>query len=217
MIAGTSPTRGERVLSKLGQRLTYANLMSTVAVFIALGGSSYAAVRLSANSVHSRQIAAGAVKSSEIARSAVESSEVRNGSLKGVDFARLPVGQRGDKGTVGARGSRGPQGERGATGPHGPAGADAATNLLVRKAVPVDVAAGSSITLDAQCNPGERAVSGGVSLQPTASASFTQVTSSHPLPNTAGSTPTAWSVGVHNQAANPGSVLFQPYAVCISP
>ena len=44
-VVRTRPTvEGDRVLNKLRQRLTYANVMSTLAVFIALGGSSYAAV-----------------------------------------------------------------------------------------------------------------------------------------------------------------------------
>ena len=43
------------------------------------------------------------------------------------------------------------------------------------------------------------------------------VTASYPSPSTEGSTPTAWTVGVRNQAANPASIQFQSYAVCISP
>ncbi len=39
--------KGDRVLDKLRRRLTYANVMSTLAVFIALGGSSYAAWTIS--------------------------------------------------------------------------------------------------------------------------------------------------------------------------
>ena len=46
------------------RHLTYANVMATVAVFIALGGSSYAAVTLSRNSVGSTQIRKGAVGAS---------------------------------------------------------------------------------------------------------------------------------------------------------
>jgi hypothetical protein len=202
------------VVSSFKQHLTYANIMATLAVFIALGGSSYAAVRLSANSVGSRQISRNAVKSSEIARSAVESSEVRNGSLRSVDFARIPAGPRGEKGAAGARGSRGPQGERGATGPRG---TDGATNLRVRLGSSADVAAAGAMTLQAFCNLGERAVSGGVSFQPPEAATFAQVTSSYPGPNAEGDTPTSWSVGVHNLPANTANILFQSYAVCVSP
>ena len=42
-----SPSEGDRVRTRLRQRLTYANVMSTLAVFIALGGSSYAALTIS--------------------------------------------------------------------------------------------------------------------------------------------------------------------------
>lgn len=205
------------MFSRLRRHLTYANVMATVALFIALGGSSYAAVRLSANSVGSRQIKRDAVKESEIAKSAVESEEVRNGSLRAVDFARLPVGARGEKGAVGARGPKGPQGDRGATGARGPAGADAATSLVVRLAPATDVAAGNSTTIIAHCNPGERAVSGGVSFQPPEAAPFVQVTGSYPDPTTDGSTPTSWNVSVANQTANTGSVQFIGSVLCIAP
>jgi hypothetical protein len=205
------------VVSKIKRHLTYANVMATLALFIALGGSSYAAVRLSANSVGSRQIKRDAVKESEIAKSAVESAEVRNGSLRSVDFARMPLGAKGEKGALGPRGLKGVQGDRGPTGPHGPAGADAATSLMVHLAPAVDVAAGGSTTINAPCNPGERAVGGGVSFQPPEAAQYVQVTGSYPGPNTEGSTPTSWSSSVTNQVANTTSVQFTGYALCISP
>ena len=44
------------MLAKLRSRLTYANVMSTLAVFIALGGSSYAAVTISGSSIQNRSI-----------------------------------------------------------------------------------------------------------------------------------------------------------------
>ena len=48
---------GDRVLDRIRRRLTYANVMSTLAVFIALGGSSYAAFTISGNSIKNRTIA----------------------------------------------------------------------------------------------------------------------------------------------------------------
>jgi len=42
-------------------RLTYANVVATLALFLALGGASYAAIVLPANSVGPRQLQAGAV------------------------------------------------------------------------------------------------------------------------------------------------------------
>lgn len=58
-----------------------------LALFVALGGTSVAAVQLSRNSVKSRHIASGQVKTSDIGRSAVTSAKVRNNSLRVIDFA----------------------------------------------------------------------------------------------------------------------------------
>jgi hypothetical protein len=41
----------------LMRRLTYANVVATLALFVALGGASYAAIQLSANSVGTTQLA----------------------------------------------------------------------------------------------------------------------------------------------------------------
>ena len=41
--------------------MRYANITSSLALFIALGGTGYAALKLPKNSVHAKQIAAGAV------------------------------------------------------------------------------------------------------------------------------------------------------------
>jgi hypothetical protein len=46
-----------RRLVEIRSRLTYANVLATVALFIALGGASYAAVALPTNSVGTRQLA----------------------------------------------------------------------------------------------------------------------------------------------------------------
>src|SRR3954454_10396743 len=67
--------------ARLPGGLTYANSMSTLAVFIALGGGAYAAARLPHNSVGAQQIRANAVGASEIRASAVRSSELHDGSV----------------------------------------------------------------------------------------------------------------------------------------
>lgn len=77
--------------------MRYANVTSSLALFVALGGTGYAALKLPKNSVHAKQIAAGAVRS----------AEVRNHSLKPVDFATLPQGPKGDRGDPGAPGAPG--------------------------------------------------------------------------------------------------------------
>jgi hypothetical protein len=97
------------------RKLSYANVMSTLGVFIALGGVSYAAVELPKDSVGSKQLKADAVKS----------KKVLDGSLLAADFAagQLPAGARGPAGPEGPEGRRGPAGAQGLVGPKGESGA----------------------------------------------------------------------------------------------
>jgi len=71
------------VLRKLRQRLTYANVMSTLAVFIALGGSSYAALTISGASITNRSIPAKKLK-----HNTLTGKEVRESRLRRVPRAR---------------------------------------------------------------------------------------------------------------------------------
>jgi hypothetical protein len=72
----------EPMYMKLRQRLTYANVMSTVAVFIALGGSSYAAFTISGRDIRNRSIPAKKIK-----RNSITGKEVREARLN-VPWAR---------------------------------------------------------------------------------------------------------------------------------
>jgi hypothetical protein len=87
-------------------KLTFANVMSSIAVFMALGGVSWAATTLPKNSVGAAQIQHGAVTSRHVA----------DGDLTEADFAS------GLTGAPGARGAAGPAGPKGATGDTGPVG-----------------------------------------------------------------------------------------------
>jgi trimeric autotransporter adhesin len=91
------------MLGRVREGLSYANVMATIAVFIALGGSSYAAVNLKKNSVRATNIAKGAVTSPKIAKNAVTSAKVKDGSLLSQDFkpGQLLVGPKGDTGPSG--------------------------------------------------------------------------------------------------------------------
>jgi Collagen triple helix repeat (20 copies) len=90
---------------------SYSNVVATIAVFVALGGSSYAAV-------------------TQIAKNSVSTSQVRDRTLLARDFKRGqlkagPVGPTGPAGPAGAAGPEGPAGAvgpKGAVGPVGPAG-----------------------------------------------------------------------------------------------
>jgi hypothetical protein len=69
-------SKGERVRTQLHRRLTYANVMSTLALFVALGGSSYAAFKISGKSIENRSIAAKKVK-----RDSLTNREIRESRL----------------------------------------------------------------------------------------------------------------------------------------
>ena len=91
----------------LRTRLTYANVMATVAVFIALGGSSYAALKPPK----------GSVGPAQLRKNAVTSPKVKPGSLLVSDFRRSQRSR-----LRGPQGSAGQQGPAGAPGPPGAAG-----------------------------------------------------------------------------------------------
>jgi hypothetical protein len=69
------------VFSWIRARVTYANTTSTLALFVALGGTSYA-------------IATGAIGSREIKNNSVRSKDVRNGTILGKDVRREALGGR---------------------------------------------------------------------------------------------------------------------------
>ncbi|MFL5894382.1 MAG: hypothetical protein ACJ76Z_04630 [Thermoleophilaceae bacterium] len=75
------------------RRLTFANVISFVALFVALSAGSYAAITLPANSVGSKQLKAKAVIGKKIAANAVDSSKVKNGSLTGADINLSALGK----------------------------------------------------------------------------------------------------------------------------
>ena len=61
-------------------RLTYANVMATVALFVAIGGGAYAA-GLARNSVGSKQIKDGKVKSVDIADDSLTGADINESKL----------------------------------------------------------------------------------------------------------------------------------------
>jgi hypothetical protein len=68
-------------MRKLRRHLSYANVMSSIAVFVVLGGGAYAAATLPKNSVGSKQIRANAVTSSKVKDGSLLSSDFKPGQL----------------------------------------------------------------------------------------------------------------------------------------
>jgi hypothetical protein len=208
----------------------YADVVATMALFLALGGGAYAAVNLPADSVGAKQIK----------RDAVSSKEVKDGSLIEQDFklGHVPKGPKGDVGQTGgpghpgdkgANGDLGPKGDPGTTGDRGPKGdtglkgatgapGQGVATIVVRYGTTVTVPSSGPIVKDsfASCNAGERATGGGAKLTdnpadpPPAGGSATwdtytvesgPTTAAGNAVPAAGATPTGWHVGVHNASA----------------
>ncbi|HWM63358.1 MAG TPA: hypothetical protein VNP96_05135 [Solirubrobacterales bacterium] len=73
-------------------RLTYANVVATMALFLALGGGAvWAAEQIGKNAVKSKNIAANAVKSQDIARNAVKGRNLASNAVKTRSLAKNAV------------------------------------------------------------------------------------------------------------------------------
>jgi hypothetical protein len=70
-------------VKQIRKRLTYANVMSSIAVFLVLGGATALAAGLAKNSVGSKQLKKNAVTSAKIKNNAVTTSKIKNGAITG--------------------------------------------------------------------------------------------------------------------------------------
>src|ERR1700712_3279039 len=97
-------------MKKLTAGLTYANLVSTLCLFLLLGGgAAFAASQLPKNSVGAKQIKRGAITPAKLAKATERAIAA-----------------------IAGPGPAGPRGATGATGQQGPAGAPGATRVVVR-------------------------------------------------------------------------------------
>jgi hypothetical protein len=112
--------QGSGFRGQLRKRLTYANVMATIAVFLCLGGATaVAAGTLGKNTVGPRQLKAKAVTTGKLADNAVDGAKVANGSLTGADINVGALGtvptasvaaRAGEAGTVGGHAAACPAG-----------------------------------------------------------------------------------------------------------
>ena len=70
-------------MKQIRKRLTYANVMSSLAVFLVLGGATAFAAGLAKNSVGSKQIKKNAVTAAKIKKNAVSGAKIKNGAVDG--------------------------------------------------------------------------------------------------------------------------------------
>jgi hypothetical protein len=149
-------------LSPILRRLSFANVTSALALFVAVGGTSYAAATLPANSVGSKQIRDRAVTVAKLDAN-----------------ARAALLRAGAPGPQGPQGVQGPQGPKGDAGPTGPAvigdGSITAAKLadgsvneeklgLTTAVSTTGVQNTGSWTTAAHCPPGKSIISGAVEV-----------------------------------------------------
>jgi hypothetical protein len=178
----------------LRPRLTYANVMATVALFIALGGGAYAATALPANSVGSKQLKKSAVVSGKIKNNAINRSKVLDNSLTGADIkessvAKVPLATVADTATHAA--------------------ASAALDKATYKTAAGTAAASSAANVaTATCDAGQHVVGGGVKLD---NPGIGVVNDSYP-----DSSNTAWTAHVGNGSSGSSAAPFNftVYAIC---
>jgi hypothetical protein len=72
-------------LGTIRERLTYANVMATIAVFLSLAGGAYAALRVPPHSVGNRQLRKNAVSGAKVKDGSLTGAEIADGSLTGAD------------------------------------------------------------------------------------------------------------------------------------
>lgn len=87
----------------LRDKLTYANVISTLCLFMLLGGGAYAATQLPKNSVGAKQIKNGSITGKEIKTKSIGADKLTPAavtSLKGAKGDAGPAGAQGPQGTT---------------------------------------------------------------------------------------------------------------------
>jgi hypothetical protein len=179
-------------MRRFGRRPSPALIVACLALLVALGGSSYAAIALAPNSVGTR----------ELKNNAVVATKVKNRSLLRVDFKR---GQCCPPGRRGAQGLPGPAGAPGPGGPQGPPGLSGLE--LVSQSTPSNTQNEKLIT--AECPLGKKVIGGGVRASGTAPVeTFLAVTRSDPVDTR------TWEAEGHEHSATGSDWALTAFALC---
>lgn len=199
-------------MKQIRTRLTYANVMSSIAVFLVIGGgAAFAATQLPPNSVGTPQIKRNAVKTGKVAfeairagklaKNAVSTNRLRDNAVTGAKVKESTLGTVPDAEKLG--------------------GKDAGEYLRspvrrVEAISAVTTASGQFRNVTASCPEGERAIGGGAMwTQLTGSPTgFNIIQGSRPVPFGEGTdTTTGWqATGISDNAAER---QLRAYVLCI--
>lgn len=185
---------------RVRSRLSYANVVATLALFIALGGVSYAAVKLPANSVGTKQLKAGAVTGAKVKDKSLTAADF-NGSVQG------PVGPAGPQGAPGKDATAAAIADGSLSGAKLVAAAVKSGQLgaITVRSSELMLAAGEGGSNEVSCNTGERVIGGGADSPLPAPGEWVGY----------GSWPTenGWRARAVNASA--GQEGFSVYALCL--
>ena len=215
------------MLRKLQKHLSFANVVSMMALFVALSGVAWAA-SLPKNSVGAAQIKTDAVSRSEIKRSGVSTAELKDGGVGAIDVtdASLTGADIGD-GTLALAdlGASSVDGSKVADGSLAAGDVAAGTFLggkvTVQTTQSADIPDGGKLSVDAHCPTGQTATGGGARGDDTDSEQ-TELTSSRPIISTTnGAAPldngtfTGWRATAINKAGGTAAGLrVEVWVVC---
>jgi hypothetical protein len=209
---------------RIRARLTFANCVSLVALFVALGGTSYA---VATGSIDSREIKNNTVRSKDLRNNTVRSKDLRNNTVRSKDLRNNTVhGKDIRNGTVRSRdvGNSSLLAEdfapgqlpQGAQGPQGPAGV--VGNLTVQR-LDLPLNDGTNNSGSVPCPAGEKIIAGSVNVSDATSADV-NITVSRPSQGAGQLVPDSgeafdrWRGAAVNPAAGTGNVTLRVWAIC---
>jgi Collagen triple helix repeat (20 copies) len=189
--------------------------LALLALFFAMGGTSYAAVALPRNSVGTAQIKARAVTLGKLNSRTLRSLKGAPGPQggTGVTGAAGPQGPIGATGATGAKGTTGPTGATGTPGATGATGPTGTVGTITMRSSSESVPNGTAAEAATYCNSGEVAVGGGASIGVGVGSGVAgaDLETSRPDPAT-GTNPTGWDAIIQNSSGS--SQTFAVYVEC---
>ena len=85
------------MLDKVRNRLTYANVMSTIALFVALGGSSYAAMQINSGDIQNNSVRGVDVRNRTLSERDIRRNSLGGRSIKESRLGRVPHARNADR------------------------------------------------------------------------------------------------------------------------
>lgn len=216
-------------MKTLKRHLSVANVLSCIALFVALGGTAFAAVKLQPGQVKSVNIAPQAVTNAKIKTQAVTSGKIKNGGVNSVDIGAGQVTNE----KIGTGAVTGKKIAKKAVSPRTIANEAVGTDKLANESVVaskissslwtqlvrnVGYENSSSVTNNEQnktatvsCPSGKEAIGGGVRLE--GELENVAVTGSYPV--SSGSLRTGWEGIAHETGAGPyGDWSVTAFVIC---